>query len=67
MKSTEMRALGVEEMLSRVGEWEEQVFRYRCELKTGQLENTNLIRRTRQDIARAKTIMREKEHAGSQP
>ena len=67
MKSTELRALEAEEILARIGEWEEQVFRFRCEKKTGQLENTNLIRLTRQYIARAKTIMREKEHAGNQP
>lgn len=66
MKSSDIRAMVPEEIQTRLAEWEEQLFRYGCEKKVGQLENNNLIRLTRRDIARAKTILTEKEHARSQ-
>lgn len=67
MQASEMRGLGAEELAGRIREWEEQLFRYRCEKKIGQLENTNLLQRTRRDIARAKTVLNEKQpHAASQ-
>ena len=65
MKSTDMRALSAEELDSRIVEWEEKLFRYHCEKKIGQLENTNLLSHTRRDIARAKTILGEQRDAGS--
>jgi large subunit ribosomal protein L29 len=67
MKSSELRGMDAEAIRAKIREWEEQEFRHRCEKKVGQLENTNLIRETRRDIARALTILREKEHAAGQP
>jgi large subunit ribosomal protein L29 len=68
MKASELRALDVEALRAKIREWEEARFRQRCERKLGQLENTNLIRETRRNIARALTILREKEreHGASQ-
>ena len=67
MTASELRAMDAEAILAKVREWEEQEFRRRCEKKVGQLENTNVLRETRRNIARALTILREKEHAPSQP
>jgi len=66
MKTEELRGLSPEELNAKTGEWEEQIFRLRCEKKTGQLENTSQIPLFRKNIARAKTILNEKKHAAKQ-
>ena len=66
MKPDHMRTLSAEELENNLEQWEEQLFRYRCEKKIGQLENSNLLRSTRRDIARAKTITCERKHAASE-
>ena len=65
MKAADLRELEPDDLRVRVRQWEEQLFRHHCEKQVGQLENTNLIKATRRDIARARTILHEKEHAGS--
>ena len=64
MKADELRGMDAEAIRAKIKEWQERDFRSRCEKKVGNLENTNLIRETRRDIARALTILREKAHAG---
>ena len=64
MNATELRGMDAEAIRAKIKEWQELDFRNRCEKKVGNLENTNLIRQNRRDIARALTILREKEHAG---
>ena len=64
MKPDELRGMDAEAIRAKIKEWQEQEFRNRCEKKVGNLENTNVIRQTRRDIARALTILNEKEHAG---
>lgn len=66
MTSIELRALDAGAIQTRVNEWRELEFRHICLKKVGQLDNTNVIRETRRDIARALTILREKAHAASQ-
>lgn len=63
MTATELRALESDALRAKVKEWQEQSFRTRCEKKVGNLENTNTIREARRNIARALTILREKQHA----
>ena len=63
MNATELRALDADALQAKVKEWQEQSFRTRCEKKVGQLENTNTIRETRRNVARALTILREKQDA----
>lgn len=60
MKTTEMRSLAVEELEGRVDTWREDIFRARCNMAVGQTQNTNVLRELRRDIARAKTIINEK-------
>ena len=64
MNATELRGLDPDAIRVKIKEWQELDFRHRCEKKVGNLENTNQIRETRRDIARALTILHEKEHAG---
>jgi large subunit ribosomal protein L29 len=54
----------VEELADRILDMEEELFRLRLQNKTGQLENPLLVRAMRKDLARCKTIRREREREG---
>jgi large subunit ribosomal protein L29 len=60
MKATELRELDVEELRIRGRELEDQVFRLRIQKSMGQLEAPRKVRDARKDLARVKTILREK-------
>jgi large subunit ribosomal protein L29 len=60
MKAAEMRELGIEELQGKVMVWEEELFRARCSKVVGQLQQTHQIQGLRRDIARAKTLLKEK-------
>lgn len=60
MRSSEIRELSTQELVQRVAELEEELFRSRLQNATGQMENPLRIRGLRRDIARCKTIQREK-------
>ena len=60
MKTSEMRSLAVEELEVRVDNWREEIFRAQCNKAVGQLQNTNVLRELRREVARAKTIINEK-------
>jgi large subunit ribosomal protein L29 len=59
MKSSEIRALTGDEMHAKVKDAKEKLFNLRFQLEGGQLENPKNIQRTKKDIARLKTIIRE--------
>ena len=61
MKATELRALSSEEIESRIDQLKDELFNLRFQLATGQLENPMRIRQVRKDIARAKTILKQRE------
>jgi large subunit ribosomal protein L29 len=61
MKSSEIRNLSNDEMLQEFNNKSEELFNLRFQHTTNQLENTSRIKQTRQDIARLKTIIKEKE------
>jgi large subunit ribosomal protein L29 len=52
-----MREVNDSELGTRVKRTEEELFQHRLKRHTNQLENTNLIRTAKRDIARAKTIL----------
>lgn len=54
---TSMREESKDELVARVKRVEEELFQHRLKRYTNQLENTNLIRASRREIARAKTIL----------
>lgn len=61
MKAEKVREMGVEELRARERELQEQLFRLRFQRSIGQLDSPMKIRQTRRDIARVKTILKEKE------
>jgi large subunit ribosomal protein L29 len=61
MKATEFRNLTSAEIERKVASYKEELFNLRFQLATGQLDNPTRIREVRKDIARAKTVLRERE------
>lgn len=60
MKSRELRELDVEELRAKEKEFREEEFKLRFRHATGQLEKTNRLKALRKNIARVKTLIREK-------
>ena len=59
MKVKEIRELTTAEMLDKEKQLKEELFNFRFQLATGQLENTARIKEVRKSIARIKTVLRE--------
>jgi large subunit ribosomal protein L29 len=64
MKAAELQDLGVEELGSRERELADQLFRMRIQKSMGQLEAPEKLRTVRRDLARVKTVMRQKRTVG---
>jgi large subunit ribosomal protein L29 len=60
MKATDLRELDPNGLRERVAELEDEVFRLRIRKSMGQLEKPTIIRDARRNLARVKTILREK-------
>jgi large subunit ribosomal protein L29 len=60
MKAADLRELTVEELQAKLKELEEEVFNLKFQVASQQLENTARLQESRRDIARLKTVMREK-------
>jgi large subunit ribosomal protein L29 len=60
MKANELTAMTKEQLEEKVKELKGQLFSLRFQLATGQLQNTMQISETKRDIARCKTILRQK-------
>jgi large subunit ribosomal protein L29 len=63
MKTTELRQKDVAGLQTEVKELQKAYFGLRMQKATQQLNNTATLRSTRRDIARAKTILVEKQSA----
>ena len=63
MKMSEIRDLSVEELKRRLSDEEEGLANLRFQLSTSQLESPIKVRTVRRDIARIKTLIRQKESA----
>jgi large subunit ribosomal protein L29 len=61
MKVTEFRDLGVDELRQREKDLDDQVFRLRIQKSMGQNEAGYKLKSLRRDLARVKTVLREKE------
>lgn len=59
----EIRALSDAELQERIDDAKEEMFNLRFQRASGQLENTSRVRVVRRDIARLKTIQRERQLA----
>jgi len=60
MKAVELRNLGADELGTRERELTDQLFRMRIQKSMGQLENPDKVRLVRRDLARVKTVLRQK-------
>jgi len=60
MKATEFRELTEDELLNKEEELKDQLFKLKFQHALGQLENAMKLKNIRKDLARIKTILREK-------
>ena len=63
MKASDVRAMTVDQLDDEVMKLKKERFNLRFQRATGQLENTARVREVRRDIARMKTIARQKRTA----
>ncbi len=63
MKATQLRDMSIEELQKEVLELKKALFNLRLQKAIGQLEKPHKLRETRKDLARALTVLRERERA----
>jgi large subunit ribosomal protein L29 len=63
VKAKIIRELTDEELTKKVIDYKEELFNLRFQMATGQLDNPMRIRDVRKNIARCKTILRQREIA----
>ncbi|HON58718.1 MAG TPA: 50S ribosomal protein L29 [Smithella sp.] len=61
MKIKEIRALDVNQLKQKIVDLNEELFRLKIRHASGQLESTATLGKLKKDIARVKTVLREKE------
>jgi large subunit ribosomal protein L29 len=61
MKATEFKDLSLDELRKRLTDEEESLSNLRFQLATSQLESPIKVRTVRRDIARLKTVIRQRE------
>ncbi|EOD00998.1 50S ribosomal protein L29 [Caldisalinibacter kiritimatiensis] len=61
MKASELRQMTEQELNEKLAEFKSELFNLRFQLATGQLDNPMRIKAVRKDIARIKTVLRERE------
>jgi large subunit ribosomal protein L29 len=59
---TSIRESNDDELKARIKRLEEELFQHKLKRYTNQLENTNVIRSTRREIARARTVLSSRGH-----
>jgi large subunit ribosomal protein L29 len=64
MKAAELREMGLEELRAKERELVEELFHLRLRRATSQLPNPMKVRSTRRELARVKTVLRERTHGG---
>lgn len=65
MKPSEARDKTTAELTKMIAELEEEIFRLRFRKGAGQLKQVSNIRKTRRDLARVHTVLRQRELAGA--
>lgn len=61
MKASEIKYLSENELETKLAELKEELFNLRFQLAVNQLENPSRIKAVKKDIARIKTVQRERE------
>ncbi|OQX62814.1 MAG: 50S ribosomal protein L29 [Desulfococcus sp. 4484_241] len=59
MKIEEIRSLNIDEVQQKLLELKAAYFNLRFRHETGQLDDTSMLKKTRRDIARVKTVLSE--------
>jgi large subunit ribosomal protein L29 len=62
MEASELRQFSVDELKSRVKQWQDELFRSRFKAQSAEARDTSIFKKLRKDIARGLTILSEKEH-----
>jgi large subunit ribosomal protein L29 len=65
-KTAELRELTDDQLLERAESAKEELFNLRFQLATGQLDDSSSIKKTRHEIARIATVMRERDIEAAQ-
>ena len=60
MKAADIRAMSVDQLSDELAKLKKEQFNLRFQKATGQLEKTSRVKEVRRDIARIKTIARQK-------
>jgi large subunit ribosomal protein L29 len=60
MDAGELRNFTPEELSARVKQWKDELFRSRFKAQTAEARDTSVVRKLRRDIARALTVIGEK-------
>ena len=60
MKAAELREMAVDDLGARERDLTDQLFRMRIQKSMGQLEAPDKVRMVRRDLARIKTVIRQK-------
>jgi large subunit ribosomal protein L29 len=63
-KAKELRDLSPEELKTKERDLSQELFNLRLQKATGQLSNTATVVKTKRELARVKTMIRETEKAG---
>ena len=61
MKKADIKSLTSAELISKLSELKSELFNLRFSLATGNLPNNSQIKNVKKEIARIKTILRERE------
>ncbi len=61
MKAKELRDLTYDELVKKENDLQAELFNLRFRLATGQLDNPMMIKSVRKDMARVKTVIRQKD------
>jgi large subunit ribosomal protein L29 len=63
MRSSELRALSVDELKQKESDFRKELFNLKFQLSKGELDNNMRVHAVRKDIARVLTIITEKQRA----
>ena len=61
MKAKQIHEMTDQELQEKLAELKDELFNLRFRHATGQLENANVLNTVKKDIARVKTVIRERE------
>ena len=59
MKASEIRDMTLDEMHAKLSDLREELFNLRFQHEIGQLENPQLMKQNKRDIARVETVIKE--------